>query len=77
MRDLQENTERDAGTWAKSSLFVCLIAITIASNTALSFTLLATLSWAERLTVVFAVAALTGGAVYTVLEMVRLGKQSR
>jgi hypothetical protein len=51
-----------------------VIAIIAAANAALVFGLLAKLSWPECLMLMFAVAALGGGIVFTVLEMQSLGK---
>ena len=45
-----------------------------AATTAFIFGLVAMLSWQECLMVVLAAAALAGGALFTVLEMQRLGK---
>ena len=53
-----------------------LIAITAAASTAFIVGLLAMLSWQECLMVALAAAALTGGAIFTVMEMHRLGKQN-
>ena len=52
------------------------IAITAVANTAFIFGLVAMLSWQESVMVAFAAAALAGGAIFTVLEMHRLGKQN-
>jgi hypothetical protein len=48
----------------------------IAATTAFIFGLVAMLSWQACLIVVLAAAALAGGALFTVLEIQRLGKES-
>jgi hypothetical protein len=55
--------------------FVPFLAITAAANTAFIFGLAAMLTWQECLMVAVAAAAVAGGAVFTVLEMQRLGKR--
>jgi hypothetical protein len=54
--------------------FAPFIAVTAAANAAFILGLAAMLSWQECLMVALAAAALTGGAVFTVLEMRRLAK---
>lgn len=68
-------TTRQEGEGAPTQApFASFMVIIAAANTAFILGLVATLSWQECLAVVFAVTALTGGAVITVLEMRRLGK---
>ena len=75
MSQTLEATRREGEAAQKRVPFVPFMAITVAANAAFIFGLLAMLSWQECLLVVFAAAALTGGAVFTVLEMQRLAKE--
>jgi uncharacterized membrane protein YjjP (DUF1212 family) len=52
------------------------IAVIAAAAAALVFGLLAMLSWQDCLMIVLAAAAIAGGAVFTVVEMRSLGKES-
>ena len=61
----------------KPVLFALFLAVIGATNVAFIFGLIATLSWPESLVVILAAGALAGGAVFTVLEMHRLGKEGR
>jgi len=54
--------------------FALFMAITAATSTAFIFGLVAMLTWQEYLIVFLGAAAVTGGAVFTFLEMHRLGK---
>jgi len=71
----QETTRRDSEGVPKRAPVAPFVAI-IAATTAFIFGLVAMLSWQECLIVVLAAAALAGGALFTVLEMQRLGKES-
>lgn len=51
------------------------LAVIVAANTAFLFSLVAMLSWQKCVDVVLVVTALAGGAVFTVLELQRLGKK--
>ena len=73
MQHLQGTTE----TATEQPLLGSFLAVIAAANTALIFGLLANLSWQECLVLMFAVAALGGGIVFTVLEMQSLGKESK
>jgi apolipoprotein N-acyltransferase len=53
------------------------IAVIVAANAAFIFGLLEMLSWQKCVDVVLVVTVLAGGAVFTILEMQRLGKQSQ
>ena len=53
------------------------MAVIVAANTAFIFGLVAMLSWQKCVDVVLVVTALAGGAVFTVLEMQRLGKEGQ
>jgi hypothetical protein len=70
---LQGTTE----TATEQPLLGSFIAIIAAANAALVFGLLAKLSWPECLMLMFAVAALGGGIVFTVLEMQSLGRGAK
>jgi hypothetical protein len=72
-----ETTRLEGEVVPKWLPFAPFMAITAAANTALIFGLVAMLSWQECLTVVLAAAALAGGALFTVLEMQRLGKEGQ
>jgi len=50
------------------------IAIAAVANAAFIFGLVVMLSWQESLMVALAATAIAGGAIFTVLEMHRLGK---
>jgi hypothetical protein len=64
-------------TAREQPLLGSFLAIIAAANAALVFGLLANLSWQECLILMFAMAALGGGIVFTVLEMQSLGKESK
>jgi hypothetical protein len=55
--------------------FVPWLAAVAVTGVAFIFGLAETLSWQQCLGVVFGSGALAGGAVFTVLEMYRLGKE--
>jgi hypothetical protein len=71
-----ERTRRDSVGAPKGAPFAPLMAIA-AATTAFIFGLVAMLSWQECLMVVLAATALAGGALFTVLEMQRLGKEGQ
>jgi len=71
VQHLQGTTEKAT----EQPLLGSFLAIIAAANTALIFGLLAKLSWQGCLMLMFAVAALGGGIVFTVLEMRSLVKE--
>jgi uncharacterized membrane protein YjjP (DUF1212 family) len=71
-----ETTHQGFNRVAKRVPFGPLLATVAATSVAFIFGLVATLSWQQCLVVVLAAGALAGGAVFTVLEMLRLGKGS-
>jgi len=73
VQHLQETTE----TTTEQPLLGSILAIIAAANTALIFGLLAKLSWQGCLMLMFAVAALGGGIVFSVLEMRSLVKERK
>jgi len=75
MSQALETARRESEGVRKRVPFVPLMAIA-AATTAFIFGLVAMLSWQECLMVVLAAAALAGGALFTVMEMRRLGKES-
>jgi len=75
MSQALETARRESEGVRKRVPFVPLMAIA-AATTAFIFGLVAMLSWQECLMVVLAAAALSGGALFTVMEMRRLGKES-
>ena len=75
MSQTLDAARRDGEAALKRVPFVPFMAIAAASTAAFIVGLLAMLSWPECLVVVFAAAALTGGAVFTVLEMQRLARE--
>jgi hypothetical protein len=76
MSQALETACRESKGVRKRVPFVPLMAIA-AATTAFIFGLVAMLSWQECLMVVLAAAALSGGALFTVMEMRRLGKESQ
>jgi hypothetical protein len=54
--------------------FAPFVAVIASTNAAFIFGLVAMLSWQECVAVVLVATALSGGTVFTVLEMQRLGK---
>ena len=76
MSQALETARRKSKSVRKRVPFVPLMAIA-AATTAFIFCLVAMLSWQECLMVVLAAAALSGGALFTVMEMRRLGKESQ
>jgi hypothetical protein len=71
-----ETTHQGFDRVSKRVPFGPLLAAVAATSVAFIFGLVATLSWQQCLVVVLAAGALAGGAVFTVLEMLRLGKES-
>jgi hypothetical protein len=61
----------------KEWLFGSLLAMTMGGTTALIFSLIAGLSWQKCFMVMTVVAALTGGALLTILELHRLGEGTK
>lgn len=76
MSQALETTRRESEAVPKRVPFVALVAIA-AATTAFIFGLVAMLSWQECLMAVLAAAGLAGGALFTIMEMQRLGKESR
>jgi hypothetical protein len=71
-----ETTRQGFDRGTKRVPFAPLLAVIAATSFAFIFGLVATLSWRQCLGVVLAAGSLAGGAVFTVLEMHRLGKES-
>lgn len=75
MTDGLETAHQGSDKAAKGMPFAPWLAAVAATGVALIFGLAATLSWQQCLGVVLGSGALAAGAVFTVLEMHRLGKE--
>ena len=61
---VKEKRDNDQGRY-----FEYLVAVIAGANTGFIFSLLATLDWVQCLVLMFALATLAGGAVFTFFEM--------
>jgi hypothetical protein len=72
---LESTRQRDFGRPGLPAAVFCGMAMILAASCALLFGLVGPLNLVERIPLMFAAAALGGGALYTILAMHRLGKE--
>lgn len=73
MPDRQETISRRSDGVSKRALFSSSIAIVAGASIALIISMAEMLKWQEGLGLALGVAALVGGAIFTILEMRHLG----